>query len=156
LQRTPSHGVPLPHTNFHGSASSLGTRALISASHAYSVCIALRLGRSIHEVCPMCPVHVGLCENPNRSFSLIVSMRFPCALLTIPCVELCDLILNILKIFFRFPGIMFPRKLFSTHEKHALIVRFACFKHAIHKPFFLVVDLDRFKWLLPFSPLIRL
>jgi hypothetical protein len=83
-------------------------------------------------------------------------MRFPCALLTIPCVELCDLILDILEIFFRFPGIMLPRKPFPTHEEHALAMRFTCLKHAVHKPFFFVVDLNRFRWFLPFSPLIRL
>ena len=83
-------------------------------------------------------------------------MRFLCALLIIPCVELYDFILGILEIFFRFLGIMFPRKPFLTHEKHALIMRFACFKHAIHKLFFLVVDLDRFKWFLLFSPSIKL
>jgi hypothetical protein len=83
-------------------------------------------------------------------------MRFPCALLTISCVELCDLILGILEIFFRFLGIMLPREPFPTHEKHALIMRFTCLKHAVHKPFFLVINLDRFRWFLPFLPLIRL
>jgi hypothetical protein len=72
-------------------------------------------------------------------------MCFPYALLVIPCVELYNLILDILKIFFRFLGIMFPRKPFPTHEKHTLVIRFACFKHAIHKPFFLVIDLNRFR-----------
>jgi hypothetical protein len=83
-------------------------------------------------------------------------MRFLCALLVISCVELCDLILGILEIFFRFLGIMFPREPFLTHEEHTLIMRFTCLKHAVHKPFFFVVDLDRFKWFLPFSLSIRL
>jgi hypothetical protein len=72
-------------------------------------------------------------------------MRFLYALLIISCVELCDFILNILEIIFRFLEIMFPREPFSTHEKHTLITRFTCLKHAIHKTFFFVVNLDRFK-----------